>query len=113
VYGRHFSDVIDVKARRSANIDSEHMIVFIKLWFRINQTSNTTSQHLNRLNDGNVATVYHHELEAELPGASEPEPLSVHDKQKRIEKAVQKVATNIIDTKTIRREVFRRELRKG
>jgi hypothetical protein len=41
--------------------------------------------------------VYRHELEAELSGASEPEPLSLNDKWRRMEEAVQKVATNTID----------------
>jgi hypothetical protein len=46
------------------------------------------------LNDGNVATMYRHELEAELSGASEPEPLSLDDKLKWMEEAVRKVVTN-------------------
>jgi hypothetical protein len=67
--GRHFSDVIDVKVRRSANIDSDHMLVVIKLRYRISRASNTTPQQLRRfavehLYDGNVATMYRHELEA-------------------------------------------------
>jgi endonuclease/exonuclease/phosphatase family metal-dependent hydrolase len=33
--GRHFSHVIDVMARRGANIDSDHMLVVIKLRARI------------------------------------------------------------------------------
>jgi hypothetical protein len=68
---RHFSDVIDIKARSDANIDSDHMLVVIKLRYRIRRASNTTPQQLRRfaverLNDGNVATMYRHELEAEL-----------------------------------------------
>jgi hypothetical protein len=59
--GWHFSDVFDVKARRGANIDSDHMLVVIKLRYRISRASNTTPQQLRRfavegLNDGNVAT---------------------------------------------------------
>jgi endonuclease/exonuclease/phosphatase family metal-dependent hydrolase len=38
--GRHFSDVIDVMARRGANIDSDHMLVVIKLRARICRASN-------------------------------------------------------------------------
>jgi hypothetical protein len=33
--GRHFSDVIDVMEQRGANIDSDHMLVVIKLRVRI------------------------------------------------------------------------------
>jgi hypothetical protein len=99
--GRHFSDVIDVKAQRRANIDSDHMLVVIKLRYTISRASNTTPQQLRRfaverLNDGNVATMYRHELEAELLGASEPKQLCLNDKWRRMEEAVRKVATNTI-----------------
>jgi hypothetical protein len=40
--------------------------------------------------------MYSHELEAELSGASEPEPLSLNDKWRRVEEAVRKVATKTI-----------------
>jgi hypothetical protein len=46
--GRHFSDVIDVMARRGANIDSDHMLVVIKLRARICRASNTKPQQLRR-----------------------------------------------------------------
>jgi endonuclease/exonuclease/phosphatase family metal-dependent hydrolase len=39
--GRHFSDIIDVMARRGAKIDSDHMLVVIKLRARICRASNT------------------------------------------------------------------------
>jgi hypothetical protein len=45
----HFSDVIDVMARRDANIDSDHMLVVIKLRARICRASNTKPQQLRRL----------------------------------------------------------------
>jgi hypothetical protein len=44
--GRHFSDVIDVMAGRVANIDSNHMLVVIKLRARICHASNTKPQQL-------------------------------------------------------------------
>jgi hypothetical protein len=47
---------------------------------------------VERLNDGNVATVNGHELVAELPGASEPNPLSLDDKRKRMVEKVRKIA---------------------
>jgi hypothetical protein len=83
------------------NIDSDHILVVIKLRYRINRASNTTPQQLKlfavgRLNDGNVEIMYRHKLEAELSGEAEPEPLSLNDKWKRMVGAVRKVATNTI-----------------
>jgi endonuclease/exonuclease/phosphatase family metal-dependent hydrolase len=40
--GRHFSDVIDVMARRGANIDSDHMLVVLKLRARIQHKTTET-----------------------------------------------------------------------
>jgi hypothetical protein len=95
--GRKFSDVIDVTVRRDANIDLDHMLVARKLRYRLSRPSNTTPQQLRRfsverLNDGNVASMYRNEMEAELSDTSEPEPLD--DKWKRIEEVVRKVAIN-------------------
>jgi hypothetical protein len=69
--GRHFSDVKDVIARRGANIDSDHILVVIKLRTRINRVSNTKLQQLrhfavDRLKDKVVASRYYDELESEL-----------------------------------------------
>jgi hypothetical protein len=68
------------------------MLVIIKLRFRISRASNQTPQQLRlfaveRLNDGNVATMYCQETEAELSGASEPESVSFNHKWKRMEEA--------------------------
>jgi hypothetical protein len=69
--GRHFSDVIDVMARKGANIDSDNMLVVIKLIARIYRASNTKPQQLihfavERLKDRDVASRYYDELESEL-----------------------------------------------
>jgi hypothetical protein len=69
--GRHFSDVIDVMVRRGANIDSDHILVVIKLRARICRASNTKPQQLrrfavDRLKDRDVASQYSGELESEL-----------------------------------------------
>jgi endonuclease/exonuclease/phosphatase family metal-dependent hydrolase len=101
--GRHFSDVIDVRARRGANIDSDHMLVVIRVRFRISLASNMKPQQLkrfavDRLIDAGVATRYHDELETELcrRSAMEPEPLSLDDIWKRTETAVREVAEKTI-----------------
>jgi hypothetical protein len=58
--GRHFSDVIDVMARKGANIDSDHMLVVIKLRARICRVSNTKLQKLRRFAvDRRVGTSHH------------------------------------------------------
>jgi hypothetical protein len=71
--GRHLSGVIDVKARRGANIDSDHMLVVIKLRARICRASKTKPQQLrrfvvDRLKDRDVASRYYDEPESELQG---------------------------------------------
>jgi hypothetical protein len=64
---------------------------------KIEAQNKPSKQHdVTIANAGNVATVYHHELEAELPGASEPGSLSLDNKWKRKEEAVRKGATNTI-----------------
>jgi hypothetical protein len=56
--GRHFSDVIDVMARRAANIDSDHMASRYKI-----ESKNIT---YDRLKDRDFASWYYDELESEL-----------------------------------------------
>jgi hypothetical protein len=58
--GRHFSDVIDVMARRGANIDSDHMLVVIKLRARIYRASNTKPQQLTRFAVDRLKGTSHH-----------------------------------------------------
>jgi hypothetical protein len=88
--GRHFSDVIDVMARRGANIDLDHMLVVIKLRARICCASNTKPQQLrgfavDRLKDKDVASRYYDELESELQDV-QAQPLSLDVKCKNRQK---------------------------
>jgi hypothetical protein len=76
-----FSDVINVMARRGANIDSDHMLVVIKLRVRICRASNAKPQQLrrfavDRLKNRDVASRYYDELESELQGV-QAQPLSL------------------------------------
>jgi hypothetical protein len=96
--GRHFSDVIDVLARRGANIDSDHMLVIIKLRTKICRASNTKPQQLrcfavDRLKDRDVATRYNDK--SELLGV-QAQPLSLNETCKILEETIRRVATNTI-----------------
>jgi hypothetical protein len=98
--GRHFSDVIDVMARRGANIDSDHMLFVIKQRARICRASNTKPQQLrrfavDRLKNRDVASRYCDELESELQGV-QAQPLSLNEKCKKLEETIHRVATNTI-----------------
>jgi endonuclease/exonuclease/phosphatase family metal-dependent hydrolase len=46
--GRLFSDVINFMARKGANIDSDHMLVVIKVRAKVFRASNTKPQKLRR-----------------------------------------------------------------
>jgi hypothetical protein len=78
---RHFSDVIDVMARRGANIDSDsdHMLVVIKLRARICRV--------------------------------QAQPLSLDEKCKKLKETIQRVATNFIGytRKQANKELFNEE----
>jgi hypothetical protein len=81
-----------VKACRSgANIDSDHMLVVIKLRARICSASDTKPQQLrcfgvDRLKDGDVALRYYDELESELQGV-QAQPLNLDEKCKKLEES--------------------------
>jgi hypothetical protein len=98
--GRHFFDVIDVMARRGANIDSDHMLVVIKLRAKICRASNTKLQQLrrfaiDRLKDRDVASRYYYELESELQGVL-VQLLNLEERCKKLEETIQRAATNTI-----------------
>jgi hypothetical protein len=87
-------------ARRGANIDSDHMLVVIKLRARICRASNTKPHQLrrfsvDRLKDKDVASRYYDELESELQGV-QAQPLSLDEKCKKLEETIQRVAKNTI-----------------
>jgi hypothetical protein len=87
-------------ARKGANIDSDHMLVVIKVRAKICRASNTKPQQLrrfivDRLKDRNVASRYYDELESELQGV-QAQPVSLDEKCKKLEETIQRVATNTI-----------------
>jgi hypothetical protein len=90
-------------AWRGANIDSDHMLVVIKLRAKICRASNTKPQQLrrfavDRLKDRDAASRYYDELESELQGV-QAQPLSLDEKCKKLEETIQRVATNTIGYK--------------
>jgi hypothetical protein len=96
--GRHFSDVIDVIARRGANIDLDHMLVDIKLRARVCRASNTKPQQLRRFAVGRLkegASLHYDELDSDFQGV-QVQPLSLDEKCKRLEETIQRVVTNTI-----------------
>jgi deoxyhypusine synthase len=116
---RHFSDVIDVMVGRGANIDSDHMLVVIKLRARICRASNTKPQQLrrfavDRLTDMAVASRYYDELESELRGV-QAQPLSLDEKSKKLEETILRVATTTIGytRQQANKEWFNEEFAKG
>jgi hypothetical protein len=83
-------------ARRGANIDSDHMLVVIKLRGRIYRASNTKPQQLRRfaverLKDRDVASWYYDELKSELQGV-QAQLLGLDKKCKKLEETIQRVA---------------------
>jgi hypothetical protein len=116
---RHFSDVMEVMARRGANIDSDHMLVIMKLRARICLASNTKPQQLrrfavDRLNDRDVASRYYDELESELQSV-QAQQLSLDEKWKKLEETIQRLATSTISytRKQSKKEWVEEECAKG
>jgi hypothetical protein len=87
-------------ARRNVIIESDHMLVVIKLRVRISRSGSTKPQKLrsfavDRLKDRDVASRYYNELEFELQGV-QAQPLSLDEKCRKLEETIQRVATNTI-----------------
>jgi predicted nuclease with TOPRIM domain len=93
INGTHFSDVIDVMARRGAYIDLDHILVIIKLRARICRAGATKLQQLRRFVVDKLKD--RDELESELQGM-QAQPLSLDGKCKKLEETIQRVATNTI-----------------
>ncbi|XP_058449454.1 craniofacial development protein 2-like [Malaya genurostris] len=74
--GRHFSDIIDVRTYRGANVDSNHYLVMVKLRPKLSVINNARYQlppryNIERLKQPDVASAYAQNLEAALPDEGE------------------------------------------
>jgi hypothetical protein len=92
--------LIDVMARWDTNIDSDQILVVIKLRARICRANNLKPLQLrrfavDRLKDRDVASRYYDDLESELHGV-QAQPLSLDEKCKKLEEIIQRVATDTI-----------------
>ncbi|XP_053695389.1 craniofacial development protein 2-like [Sabethes cyaneus] len=77
---RHFSDIIDVRSYRSANVDSDHYLVMVKMRPRLSVVNNIRYRRqprldLARLKQPDVAANYARSLEAALPEELDEAPL--------------------------------------
>jgi hypothetical protein len=88
---RHFSDVIDVMARKSTNIDSDHMLVVIKMRARNTKPQKLTRFAVERLKDRDVAS-YYNELEPKLQGV-QAQPQSLDAKCKKLKETILRATT--------------------
>ncbi|XP_055641725.1 uncharacterized protein LOC129778684 [Toxorhynchites rutilus septentrionalis] len=73
---RHFSDIIEVRSYRSANVDSDHYLVMLKMRPKLAVVNNIRYRrpprlNLARLKQLDVAGNYVHSLEAALPEEDE------------------------------------------
>ncbi|XP_062714037.1 uncharacterized protein LOC134290845 [Aedes albopictus] len=99
--GRHFSDIIDVRTYRGANIDSDHYLVMVKLRPKLSVINNVHYRRpprydLERLKQPNVATAYAQNLEAALPDEGVLDVAPLEDCWSTIKAAINNAAESTI-----------------
>ncbi|XP_058064586.1 uncharacterized protein LOC131214225 [Anopheles bellator] len=116
---RHFSDITDVRSYRSANVDSDHYLVMVKMRPKLSGVNNVRYQRpprldLERLKQSDVAEDYAHSLEAALPDEDELEETPLENCWNSIKTAINSVAGNVIGhvRQTQRNEWFDDECRR-
>ena len=99
--GRHFSDIIDVRSQRGANIDSDHYLVVAKLRQRLSDVNKIRRRRpqrfdLERLRNREVASRYARELDAALPDEGELTEAPLEDCWKQVEAAINVAASSAV-----------------
>ncbi|XP_058456421.1 craniofacial development protein 2-like [Malaya genurostris] len=99
--GRHFSDIIDVRTCRGANIDSDHYLVMVKLRPKLSVVNNVRYRrppryNLDRLRDTEVATAYARHLEAALLAEEELNDAPLEDCWTRTKTAISNAAESVL-----------------
>ena len=99
--GRHFSDIIDVRTYRGANIDSDHYLVMVKMRQRLSLAKSVRYRRpprldLERLKLPEVASQYAHSLEAALPDEGELSEAPLEDCWSSIKAAITNAAESTI-----------------
>ncbi|XP_058453484.1 craniofacial development protein 2-like [Malaya genurostris] len=99
--GRHFSDIIDVRTYRGANIDSDHYLVMVKLRPKLSVMNNVRYRrppryNLDRLRDTEVATAYARHLEAALLAEEGLNDAPLEDCWTRTKAAISNAAESVL-----------------
>ncbi|XP_058456481.1 craniofacial development protein 2-like [Malaya genurostris] len=99
--GRHFSDIIDVRTYRGANIDSDHYLVMVMLRPKLSVVNNVRYRrppryNLDRLRDTEVATAYARHLEAALLAEEELNDAPLEDCWTRTKAAISNAAESVL-----------------
>ncbi|XP_062704877.1 uncharacterized protein LOC134287218 [Aedes albopictus] len=99
--GRHFSDIIDVRTYRGANIDSDHYLVMVKLRPKLSVINNVHYRRpprydLERLKQPDVTTAYAQNLEAALPDEGVLDVAPLEDCWSTVKAAINNAAESTI-----------------
>ncbi|XP_053661567.1 uncharacterized protein LOC128710733 [Anopheles marshallii] len=118
--GRHFSDIIDVKTLRGANVDSDHFLLMVKLRQKLSVANKSRSQPTPRLNTdrlklADVAGDYAAALGEALPDDDAVTTMSPTAHWRIVERAISKAAERHVGymTRSQRKEWFDDECRRA
>ncbi|XP_052903281.1 craniofacial development protein 2-like [Anopheles moucheti] len=118
--GRHFSDIIDVRTYRGANVDSDHFLVMVKLRQKLSVANKLRYQptprlNTNRLRQANVARDCAIAFGEALPEDTITEAKSLNDHWCIVEQAISSTAERTIGrvTRNQRKEWFDDECRRA